>query len=89
MLKLARNAVEKGWSVRETERAARFVGEQNKNKTGDKPAGKSANVRDLETRLAKSLGAKVQVADRNGKGNIQIAFTSYDELDRLLEKFFT
>jgi ParB family chromosome partitioning protein len=89
MLKLARNAVEKGWSVRETERAARFVGEQNKNKAGDKPAGKSANVRDLETRLAKSLGAKVQVADRNGKGNIQIAFTSYDELDRLLEKFFT
>ena len=89
MLKLARNAVEKGWSVRETERAARFVGEQNKNKTGDKPTGKSANVRDLETRLAKSLGAKVQVADRNGKGNIQIAFTSYDELDRLLEKFLT
>jgi ParB family chromosome partitioning protein len=89
MLKLARNAVEKGWSVRETERAARFVGEQNKNKAGDKPTGKSANVRDLETRLAKSLGAKVQVADRNGKGNIQIAFTSYDELDRLLEKFLT
>jgi len=88
MLKLARNAVEKGWSVRETERAARFVGEQGKNKGTDKPAGKSANVRDLETRLAKSLGAKVQVADRNGKGNVQIHFTSYDELDRLLEKFF-
>jgi ParB family chromosome partitioning protein len=89
MLKLARGAVEKGFSVRETERAARLVGEQAKNKTGDKPVGKSANVRDLESRLAKSLGAKVQVADRNGKGNIQIAFTSYDELDRLLEKFLT
>jgi len=88
MLKLARNAVEKGWSVRETERAARFVAEQAKNK-GDKPQGKSANVRDLETRLAKSLGAKVAVADRNGKGNIQIHFTSYDELDRLLEKFLS
>lgn len=89
MLKLARNAVEKGWSVRETERAAKFVGEQAKNKSADKPQGKSANVRDLETRLAKSLGAKVQVADRNGKGNIQVSFTSYDELDRLLEKFLS
>ena len=91
MLKLARNAVEKGWSVRETERAARFVGEQAKNK-GDKPpkpTGKTVNTRDLETRLAKSLGSKVAVADRNGKGNIQIHFTSYDELDRLLEKFFS
>jgi ParB family chromosome partitioning protein len=89
MLKLARNAVEKGWSVRETERAAKFVGEQGKAKNGEKPAGKTANVRDLETRLAKALGSKVAVADRNGKGNIQIHFTSYDELDRLLEKFLT
>ncbi len=89
MLKLARSAVEKGWSVRETERAAKFVGEQAKNQGKDKPAGKSANVRDLETRLAKALGSKVQVADRNGKGNIQVHFTSYDELDRLLEKFMS
>jgi ParB family transcriptional regulator, chromosome partitioning protein len=88
MLRLARAAVEKGWSVRETERNARLVGEQQKNK-GEKAGGKTANVRDLETRLAKSLGSKVNVADRNGKGSIQIQFTSYDELDRLLEKFFS
>jgi ParB family transcriptional regulator, chromosome partitioning protein len=87
MLKLARSAVEKGWNVRETERAARFVAESAKNKS-EKPTGKGPNVRDLESRLAKSLGSKVNVADRNGKGNIQIHFTSYDELDRLLEKFF-
>jgi ParB family chromosome partitioning protein len=91
MLKLARSAVEKGWSVRETERAARFVAEtqKQKGKDDDKPTGKTANVRDLETRLSRSFGSKVNVADRNGKGNIQIHFTSYDELDRLLEKLFT
>jgi ParB family transcriptional regulator, chromosome partitioning protein len=89
MLKLARSAVEKGWSVRETERAARFVAQTSKDKDGDKPQTKSANVRDLETRLSRSFGSKVNVADRNGKGNIQIHFTSYDELDRLLEKLFT
>jgi len=89
MLKLARSAVEKSWSVRETERAARFVAETQKGKTDDKAQGKTANVRDLETRLSRSFGSKVNVADRNGKGNIQIHFTSYDELDRLLEKLFT
>lgn len=94
MLKLARSAIEKSWNVRETERAARFVAEAAKAaSTGkdkaDKPQGKTANVRDLETRLSRSFGSKVNVADRNGKGNIQINFTSYDELDRLLEKLFT
>jgi ParB family chromosome partitioning protein len=89
MLKLARSAVEKGWSVRETERAARFVAQTSKDKEGEKPPSKSANVRDLESRLSRSFGSKVNVADRNGKGNIQIHFTSYDELDRLLEKLFT
>lgn len=91
MLKLARSALEKGWNVRDTERAAKFVAEAAKagKDKGDKPQGKSANVRDLETRLSRSFGSKVNVADRNGKGNIQIHFTSYDELDRLLEKLFT
>jgi ParB family chromosome partitioning protein len=89
MLKLARSAVEKGWSVRETERAARFVAQTSKDKEGEKPQSKSANVRDLESRLSRAFGSKVAVADRNGKGNIQIHFTSYDELDRLLEKLFT
>jgi len=90
MLKLARTAVDKGWSVRETERAARFAAEtqKDKSKSGDKPEGKTANARDLEQRLSRSFGSKVNVADRNGKGNIQIHFTSYDELDRLLEKLF-
>lgn len=90
MLKLARSAVEKSWSVRDTERAARFVSQAQKAKDEgkEKPEGKSPNVRDLETRLSRSLGSKVNVADRKGKGHIQIHFTSYDELDRLLEKLY-
>ncbi len=92
MTKLARSAIEKSWSVRETEKAARFAADIAKAKEKGKDApepGKTANVRDLETRLARSLGAKVNVADRNGKGNLQIHFTSYDELDRLLERLLS
>ncbi len=92
MIKLARSAIEKSWSVRETEKAARFAADIAKAKEKGKETpekGKSPNTRDLETRLARSLGAKVNVADRNGKGNLQIHFTSYDELDRLLERLLT
>jgi ParB family chromosome partitioning protein len=78
-------AIEKGWSVRETERQVRAF---TREKPPEDPEAekKSANVRDLENRLSKSLGARVSVADRKGKGNIEITFTSYDELDRLLAR---
>jgi ParB family chromosome partitioning protein len=79
--RLAREAISAGWSVRETERRAR-VAAQEKPKT--EAAAKSPNTRDLEERLSRSVGARVSVADRKGKGHLQIAFSSYDELDRLI-----
>jgi ParB family chromosome partitioning protein len=84
MQRLARSAVDGNWSVRETERRARA-----ENNGASKKAGKpkrSANVRDLETRLSKSLGSRVGLKDNRGKGRIEIRYASYDELDRLLEK---
>jgi len=80
MSKLAVEAVEKDWSVRETERRARAEAHARK-----PPAAKSANTRDLEERLTRKLGARVTVADRKGKGHLTIAFTSYEELYRLIE----
>ena len=87
MQRLASLAVDKHWSVRETERQVRTAaGAQRPSGSPDDDKTSSANVRDLENRLSKSLGARVRVADRNGKGHIEIAYSSYDELDRLLEK---
>jgi ParB family chromosome partitioning protein len=82
MGKLGKEAVEKGWSVRETERRARAESHARK-----PPPAKSANVRDLEERLTRRLGARVTVADRKGKGHLNVAFSSYEELDRLIEIF--
>jgi ParB family chromosome partitioning protein len=80
--KLGREAVEKQWSVRETERHARQAGEAK-----PEPKPKTANVRDLENRLSKSLGARVTVHDHGeGKGSIHVNYTSLDELDRILAK---
>jgi ParB family chromosome partitioning protein len=82
MLKLAREAIAGGWSVREVERKARAAAQAKQEP--EEPIVKSANTRDLEERLTRRVGARVTVADRKGKGHLQITFTSYDELDRLI-----
>jgi ParB family chromosome partitioning protein len=87
--KLAASAIESGWSVREVERQVRGATRGNapsKKSTTSPGKTTSANVRDLENRLSKSLGARVRIADRKGKGHIEIAYASYEELDRILEK---
>ena len=78
--KLAREAVAKAWSVRETERRAREAG----TKPDAKP--KNANLKDLEIRLSKSLGSRVTLSDNEGKGSVHIAYASLDELDRIVGK---
>ena len=42
-------------------------------------------MRDLEGRLERKLGTKVEVKDKDGKGEILVKYSSWDELDRLLE----
>ena len=87
MLKLAKEAVDKGWSVRETERRVRATAAAApaKAEAAKAVSAKSPNVRDLEEQLGRKLGTRVTVADRKGKGHLTLGFTSYDELDRLLE----
>lgn len=48
--------------------------------------GKSAGVRDLEQRLTRALGTKVEVRDRGNKGEIAIPYANLDALDRLLDQ---
>jgi ParB family chromosome partitioning protein len=49
------------------------------------PAGKpSAGIRDLEARLMRRLGTRVEVRDLGGRGELVVSYSSLDELDRLL-----
>lgn len=71
--------------VEELIRAARSEGKPSGSSPG--PAAekkKSAAVRDLEARLARRLGTRVEVRDSGNKGEIAIAYGSLDELDRIL-----
>lgn len=83
---LAEKVVRGRLSVRQTEAMVRTA-KDGKTAIGGKRGGqeKPANVRDLEGRLTKRLGTKVEVREREGKGEIIIKYANWDELDRLLD----
>ena len=83
---LAREAVAKGWSVRELEDAVRGGESKKPVPTGAK-AKPDANIAALESSLAERLGARVALNHgRNGRGKVVIHYHSLDELDGILEK---
>ena len=43
-------------------------------------------IRDLEARLTRALGTKVEVRDRGNKGEVAIPYADLDALDRLIDK---
>ena len=45
-------------------------------------------MRDLEERLNRRYGARCEVRDKNGKGEIVIRYADLDELDRILDLMF-
>lgn len=92
IVRLAREAIANQWSVRETEKRARvaasLLAQEPESGSHTKPPEKdekTPNQRDLEDRLSRTIGARVTLADRKGKGHLQIAFHNYDELDRLIK----
>jgi len=80
---LAERVVRGGLSVRATEALVRTHA---KSGAGGKDAKKSPSVRDLEQRLARALGTKVEVRDRGNKGEVVIPYADLDALDRLIDK---
>jgi ParB family chromosome partitioning protein len=76
---LADKVIKGRLSVRQTETLVRGA-----KPNGKKPKAKSANVRDIEQRLERKLGARVEVRDRDGAGEIVLKYSSWDELDRIL-----
>lgn len=89
--KLAAQAIEKGLSVRDVERlAADGDGAGRKIPTGGakRPSDEDPDRVSLENDLAAALGMDVTLKDRNGRGEVAIAFTSYEQLDELCGRLF-
>jgi ParB family chromosome partitioning protein len=79
---LAEKVIRGRLSVRQTEALVRTAKSKPEAK-GKKE--KAVSTRDLELRLGRKLGTKVEVRDKDGKGELAIKYASLDELDKLLE----
>ena len=90
--KLASDAADQGWSVREVEYRAQQFSAGKLPVTGNKKSkpGKAtpqADIASLETELSESLGTKVAIAHgSSGKGKLVIHYTSVDTLEGVLER---
>jgi ParB family chromosome partitioning protein len=88
MAEIAEKTVRGKLPVRKVEqlvRAARGRGEGKANgAAGKEKAASSPAIRDLEARLMRRLGTRVEVRDQGGRGELVVAYASLDELDRVL-----
>jgi len=86
-LKLAKQAAEHGWSVRELEAAARRAQALPSGKAGKTAAKRDANIESLERELAEKLATRVSIQHARGwRGKLVITYHSLDELDGILER---
>lgn len=84
--RVASLVVDKGWSVRETERAVarELAPPRQEGLPGRAP---NRDLERLEEELADTVGASVKIsANRKGAGSLTIRFASLDQLDGLLQR---
>ena len=92
--KLAKEAVDKQWSVREVEHRAHQLqlGRIPDTRPASKPkrTDKHADIAALEKQLSESLGTQVVITHRaNGKGHVVIHYNDLESLDGVLERLTT
>jgi ParB family chromosome partitioning protein len=83
---LAERVIRGRLSVRATEALVRTRANARRKGANGREDIKGASVRDLEHRLTRGLGTKVEVRDRGNKGEIVIPYADLDALDRILDK---
>lgn len=89
--KVAQNIIKGSLNVRQTEALVRKVNEQSEKKPEKEPeTGKTdvytLAIKEVESKLREKLGAKVVLTDDNGKGKLQIEYTSVDERERIIDR---
>ena len=82
---LAQQVVERGLSVRETERLAQKA-RPAPVRSSDPPKEANADIAALERQLGDILGLKVKIAYGNGNGAVTLGFSSLDQLDLICQR---
>jgi len=87
MERAAHEIIEKQLSVRQTEDlVTRLLNPQATEQKQEKPVVLiDPNVREAQRSLESSLGVKVEIRDRKGKGKIILKYGSLEDFDRIVE----
>lgn len=85
VVRLAREAVANGWSVRDMEERARRAKPRERRARARRASPPSPDQRHVEDALRRRLQTDVRLLVRGGRGRVEIAFYSNDDLARLLE----
>jgi ParB family chromosome partitioning protein len=88
ILKAAQKVVALSMSVRQTESYVQGLLNPEKKQDGEDKAKKppiDPNVREAQERLQRSLGLKVRIEDKNGRGKVIIEYSRLEDFDALLE----
>jgi ParB family chromosome partitioning protein len=87
MERAAREVIEKQLSVRQTEELVGklLIPQAAEHKQEKPPRQIDPNVRDAQRSLESSLGVKVEIQDRKGKGKIILKYGSLEDFDRIVE----
>ncbi|MCY6383178.1 ParB/RepB/Spo0J family partition protein [Hoeflea prorocentri] len=82
-VKLARQIVSKGMSVRDAERLAQKDGEPATSRSKSTAPAKDADTLALEKMLTDNLGLKVTISHRGGGGQVKVDYRTLEQLDEL------
>ena len=83
--RLARTIIQRDLSVRQAEALARESHRPPKLETKS-ASSKDADTRALEQDLSEGLGLTVQIVDREGQGEVRIAYKTLEQLDALCQR---
>lgn len=85
-IRAAEVIIEKDLSVREAEKLVKVIEKEPKKKP-EKQLSQAylLSIKNVEADLAKILGTKVKLKDKQGKGSIVIDYYSNEDLDRIIE----
>lgn len=81
---LALVAIQKGLSVREVENMVKFASLP-QTSSNSKPKLQSAELKEFERKLKRTLGTRVQIKGDDNKGKLVIDYYSSDDLNRIYE----
>ena len=87
MEKVAQRIVQHSLSVRQTEGYVQgLIHPERKKKDSKSAPPVDPNVLDVQERLQRALGLKVQIQDHNGRGKVIIEYAKLEDFDTLLEQ---